>query len=105
MTNLVFFYSIKAEIKEAGIEGSSNFFCRTFRLRLHGAIYRRDSFVLMLSYCANLKAIRYDSTSLDRIVAEKSHRIIVFSVGLLEKTEKLYDIYCAQLKTLNVDVK
>ena len=48
-------------------------------LRLHGAIYlsiyRPDSFVLMLRYCANLKAIRYESTSLNRIVADKSHRV------------------------------
>ena len=43
----------------------------------HGAIYHPDSFVLMLSYCANLKAIRYESTSLNRIVADKSHRVIV----------------------------
>ena len=28
-------------------------------------------------YCANLKAIRYKSTSLKRIVADKSHRVIV----------------------------
>ena len=48
-----------------------------FRLRLHGAIYRPDSFVLMLRYCANLKAIRYKSTSLNRVVADKSHRVIV----------------------------
>ena len=27
------------------------------RLQLHGAIYRPDSFVMMLRYCANLKAI------------------------------------------------
>ena len=31
----------------------------------------------MLSYCVNLKAIRYESTSLNRIVANKSHRVIV----------------------------
>ena len=43
----------------------------------HGAIYRPDSFVLVLRYCANLKAIRYESTSLNRIVADKSHRVIV----------------------------
>ena len=49
----------------------------TLRLQLHGAIYRPDSFVLMLRYCANLKAIRYESTSLNRIVADKSHRVIV----------------------------
>ena len=42
------------------------------RLQLHGAIYRPDSFVLMLRYCANLNAIRYESTSLKRIVADKS---------------------------------
>ena len=47
-----------------------------FRLQLHGAIYRPDSFVLMLRYCANLKAIRYESMSLNRIVADKSHRVI-----------------------------
>ena len=46
------------------------------RLQLHGAIYRPDSFVLMLSYCVNLKAIRYESTSLNKIVADKSHRVI-----------------------------
>ena len=47
------------------------------RLQLHGAIYRPDSFVMMLRYCANLKAIRYESTILNRIVADKSHRVIV----------------------------
>ena len=47
------------------------------RVQLHGAIYRPDSFLLMLSYCANLKAIIYESTSLNRIVADKSHRVIV----------------------------
>ena len=49
----------------------------TVRLQLHGAIYRPDSFVLMLRNCANLKAIRYESMSLNRIVADKSHRVIV----------------------------
>ena len=47
------------------------------RLQLHGAIYRPNSFVLVLRYCANLKAIRYESTSLIRIVADKSYRVIV----------------------------
>ena len=42
----------------------------SLRLQLHGAIYRPDSFVLMLRYCANLKAIRYESTSLKRIVGD-----------------------------------
>ena len=47
------------------------------RLHLHGAIYRPDSFVLMLRHCVNLKVIRYESTSLNRIAADKSHRVIV----------------------------
>ena len=47
------------------------------KLQLHGAIYRPDSFALMLRYCLNLKAIRYESTTLNRIVADKSHRVIV----------------------------
>ena len=46
-------------------------------LQLHGAIYRPDAFVLMLYYCANLKAIRYESTSLNRIVADKLNLVIV----------------------------
>ena len=48
-----------------------------FRLQLHGAIYRPDSFVMMLRYCANLKAIRYETMSLNRIAADKSYRVIV----------------------------
>ena len=47
------------------------------RLQLHGAIYRPDSFVLMLHYCVNLKAIKYETTILNRIVANESHRLIV----------------------------
>ena len=39
------------------------------RLQLHGAIYCPDSFVLMLRYCVNLKAIRHESTNLNRIIA------------------------------------
>ena len=35
-------------------------------------------FVLMLRYCANLKAIRYESMSLNRIVADKWHRVVVW---------------------------
>ena len=46
------------------------------RLQLHGAIYRPDTFVLILRYCANLKAMRYESTSFNKIAAEKSHRVI-----------------------------
>ena len=47
------------------------------RLQLHGAIYRNDSFILMLHYCVNLKVIIYELTSLNRIVADKSHRVII----------------------------
>ena len=54
-------------------------------LHLHGAIYRPDSFVLMLRYCANLKAIRYESMNLNRIVADKSHRVIVAVVIYCKK--------------------
>ena len=50
---------------------------RRLRLQLHGVIYLPDSFVLMLRYCANLKAIRYESMSLNRIAADESHRVIV----------------------------
>ena len=46
------------------------------RLQLHDAIHCPDSFVLMLRYCANLKAIRYESTSFNRIVADKLHHVI-----------------------------
>ena len=49
----------------------------TLRLQLHDAIYLPDSFVLILRHCVNLKAIRYESTSLNRIAADKSHRVIV----------------------------
>ena len=47
------------------------------RLQLHGMVYRLDSFASMLHYCANLKVKRYESTSSDRIVAEKSHHVII----------------------------
>ena len=48
----------------------------SMRLQLHDAIHRPDSFVLMLRYCGNLKAIRYKSTSFNRIVADKLHCVI-----------------------------
>ena len=47
------------------------------RLRLHGVIYHPDSFVFMLRYCVNLKEIRYESMSLNRIMVDKSHGVIV----------------------------
>ena len=56
-----------------GGRGRQDLDCMDMRLRLHCAIYRPDSFVLMLRYCANLKAIRYKSASFNRIVADKSH--------------------------------
>ena len=37
----------------------------------------------MQRYCANLKAIRYESTSLNRIAADKSHSVIVALNSLL----------------------
>ena len=48
-----------------------------FRLRLYGVFYRPDSFLMMQRYCANLKAIKYESMSLNKIVDDKSHRVIV----------------------------
>ena len=59
------------------------------RLQLHGAIYRPDSVVMVLRYCANLKTIRYESTSLNRIIADKSHRVIV---ALLSLHQELADL-------------
>ena len=47
------------------------------RLQLHSVIYFPNSFVLMLCYCVNLKAIRYESVYLNRIVAYKLHDVIV----------------------------
>ena len=61
----------------------------TVRLQLHGAIYRPDSFVLMLRYCVNLKAIRYESTSLKRIVAHKPRVYLQFN----SKTISLITVY------------
>ena len=64
------------------------------RLQLHCAIYRPDSFVLMLRYCVNLKAIRYESTSLNRIVADKSYRVI----AALQRYQKANFDYLNKLK-------
>ena len=65
------------------------------RLQLHSAIYRADSFVLMLRYCANLKVIRDESTSFNRIVADKSHRVIVAlrSKELCQSSKVEYDFF------------
>ena len=48
------------------------------KLQLHGTIYRPDSFVLMLRYCVNLKAIRYESTSLNRIREAVDFTLVVY---------------------------
>ena len=63
--------------REIGYQGELKISKTDVTLQLHGAIYHPDSFVLMLRYCANLKAIRYEPTSLNRIVADKSQRVIV----------------------------
>ena len=81
------------------------------RLQLHGAIYRPDSFVLMLRYCANLEAIRYESTSLNRIVADKSLRVIVALSLRLQLHGAIYRPnsfvlmlrYCANLKAIRYE--
>ena len=52
-------------------------FSQSLRPQLQGAIYCPNSFVIMLRYCVTLKAIRYQSLSLNRIIADKSHRVIV----------------------------
>ena len=55
------------------------------RLRLHGVMYRPDSFEMMLRYCANLKAIRHESTSLNgilylRVFKSKTAWCIIYSM-------------------------
>ena len=45
------------------------------KLGLHDAICRTDSFVFTLGHCVNFKAMRYESTSFNRIVADKSHLV------------------------------
>ena len=69
-------FNCKSKTKSSGTTHKMNT-SSWLRLQLHGAIYRPDSFVLILRYCANLKAIRYESTSLNRILADKCHRVIV----------------------------
>ena len=55
----------------------ANYVALRVRLQLHGAIYCPDPFVLIPCYCANLREIRCESTSLNRIIADKSHCVIV----------------------------
>ena len=58
-------------------------------LLLHGAIDHSNSSVSMLRYCANLKVIRYESMSSNRIVVNKSHHVIV----ALQNTELIYCLH------------
>ena len=48
---------------------------RRLKTGLHDTICLTDSFVFMLGHCVNFKAIRYESTSVNRIVSNKSHRL------------------------------
>ena len=57
-----------------------------------------DSFVVMLRYCANLKVIRYVSTTLNRIVSYKSRRVIVALVILTFCLHSL-PLTCFQVKS------
>ena len=63
------------------------------RLQLHDAIYHPDSFVLMLRYCVNLKAIKCKSTSFNRIEADKLHcEIALCNCSLTITVLLVYDI-------------
>ena len=57
---------------------------------------------MMLRYCTNLKAIRYESTSLNRIVADKLHRVRLQLHGAIYRPDSfvLMLSYCANLKTI-----
>ena len=63
----------------------------------------------MLRYCANLKAIRYESTNLNSIVADKSHRVIVALRlqlhGAIYRPDSFVLMlrYCANLKTIRYE--
>ena len=56
----------------------------------------------MLRYCANLKAVRYESTSLNRIVADKWHRVIValdFKDAAAPRLGHFHEVFCLFLVT------
>ena len=63
----------------------------------------------MLRYCANLKAIRYESTSLNRIVADKSHCVIgslrLQLHGAIYRPDSFVVMlrYCANLKAIRYE--
>ena len=51
---------------------------------------------MVLRYCANLKVIRYELTSLNRIVTDKSRRVIVAHAvyhGLCLASSAMFDMY------------
>ena len=56
----------------------------------------------MLRPCANLKAIRYESTHLNRIVADKSHRVIVRFIYLPDSLAVMLRP-CANLKAIRYE--
>ena len=48
-------------------KGDLTRFLELLRLRLHSVTYHPNSFVMVLHYCRNLKAMRYESPSMKRI--------------------------------------
>ena len=69
------------------------------RLQLHDAIHCPDLFVLMLRYCANLKVIRHKSTSFNRIVADKLHRVIAVTVLIVY--DIIYQSYVPLIRSMS----
>ena len=59
----------------------------------------------MLRYCANLKAIRHESTSLNRIVADKSHRVKLQLHGAIYRPDPFVFMlrYCANFKAIRYE--
>ena len=47
------------------------------KLGLHNAICLIGSLVFTSGHCVNFKAMRYESTSFNRIVGNKSHRVVL----------------------------
>ena len=59
----------------------------------------------MLRYCADLKAIRYELTTLNRIVADKSHRVIIALswVTQCDLSDRFFCIHARSLCELQSD--
>ena len=64
------------------------------RLQLHGALYRPDSFVMMLRYCSKLKAIRYELNSVRLQLHGALYRPDSFVMMLR---------YCSKLKAIRYE--